>query len=461
MSAFDDENGKECQFNNFLAWELIKSGNSDQLREMLIKGEISDINACIRRDDQPTTLLMTASMYGRYDCVKLLLEYGADKAILCERYIHLQKCFVRSSALFLASCMGHIDIVKLLLEHGAELNSSNCSPLCGACLAGKLELTKFLIDLGAEVNSPSVLNSHSTTTPIIVAARNGNIELIEYLIEKGADVHYKQSDQNALIEACSGDHLLVVEVLLHHGADINIHLQSNKTTCMHQACSNDYTEMVEFLLEHGADVNAVDQYHTTPFAIAFDKRNNELITILLEHGADPNCGVIESSNGWTPLMNAVYDNDTEMMRLLLQYDADINSGIQTEEGGINKYIKVWSPLLIACEHGCIDAAKLLIEHGADVNQIFNNYNQNDTTLICLFRAYSWTPLGLDTVGDEGEGYIDLTADQLTCLKLLLEHGADVTVTNSIRNTVFDYVKDRPGIIKLLNEYVPYTEPILK
>ena len=74
---------------------------------MLIKGEISYINASVRRDDDlPITLLMAASMFGRYDCVKLLLEYGADKDILSERYI--QKWLVRASALFLASCLGNI-----------------------------------------------------------------------------------------------------------------------------------------------------------------------------------------------------------------------------------------------------------------------------------------------------------------------------------------------------------------
>ena len=152
--------------------------------------------------------------------------------------------------------------------------------------------------------------------------------------------------------------------------------------------------------------------------------------------------------------------------LLLKYGADVDYSVKTQNYNIDvhiKYIRTSSPLIIACKHGLIDSVKLLLEHGADVNQEFNHYNQNDTTLICLFSTPSWAKGQHQqhrSEGDEGEGAIDLSPDQLVCLKLLLEYGADVTITNTIGNTVFDYVKDRPGIIKLLNEYIDI-EPILK
>ena len=66
------------------AWELVESGDSDGLKEMFIRGEISDIDARGRRDDEEFSLLTTASLFGQLDCVKLLLKYrrfpylGAD-----------------------------------------------------------------------------------------------------------------------------------------------------------------------------------------------------------------------------------------------------------------------------------------------------------------------------------------------------------------------------------------------
>ena len=427
---------------------------------MLIKDEISDINACIRRYHKHYTLLTTASMLGQIDCVKALLEYGANEDILCE--IFFEVFFASVSAIYLASFKGHIEIVKVLLEHGTSLNSPTCSPLCGACLAGDLELAKFLVDLGADVNHSSVLNPSLSlsTNPLAAAARNGSIELIEYLISKGADIHCDGDNQNALIEACFFDRYQVMEALLRYGASINVCTEDPfKSSCMHVAGFDDNMEMFKFLLARGADVNACN-VRATPLEIAFDRGNDELMALLLDHGADPD--MVRYESPLTLLMSAAANNSISTMKLLLKYGADINSTVQVRTRGLNWYIKVSTPLLVACKHGCVSALRFLLEHGADVNQIFNQYEQNDTSLICIFRTRSWSKgqhqrLTVDVNGD----IIDLWPDQLACLKLLLEHGADVTVLNSEGKTVFDYVKDRPGVIRLLNEASMDTKPILK
>ena len=305
------------------------------------------------------------------------------------------------------------------------------------------------------MNLSSVLNRYLCPNPLAAASRSGNAELVEYLIEKGADVHCTGDNLNSLIEACSSGHIEVMEVLLSHGADINVCTEDVlKTTCIYIACINNSLEMVKFLLDRGADVT------TLAFATAFNKRNIEVITLLLEHGADPDSVRIETP--LSPLISAVTENDIPLMTLLLKYGGNANNTIQTQNYNIHiKYIKTSSSLIIACEHGYVDAVKLLLNHGVDVNQLFNNYHQNDTILICLFRDRYWAPepLHADCINNEGD--IDLSPDQLACLKLLLEHGADVTVLNSEGKTVFDYVKDLPGIIKLLEEASIDTKPILK
>ena len=401
------------------------------------------------------TLLTTASAMGQLQCVNALLEHGASKDILCRKVMDKSRVLV--SSVYLASFKGHIETVKLLLKHGDALNSPTCSPLCGACRAGDIEMAMFLIDQGADVNLSSVLTPYSNTNPLAAAARSGNVELVEYLIEKEADIHCNGDNINPLIEACSSGHIEVMETLLRHGANINVCTADLfETTCIYTACINDSIEMAKFLLDRGAHI-------TTPaFAMAFNRRNKELITIFLMHGADPDC--VETF--LSPLMSAVTDNDMSLMILLLKYGADVDYSVQTQNYNIDvhvKYIRTSSPLIIACEHGHIDAVRLLLQHGVDVNQQFNHYKQNDTTLICLFSTPSWARGQHQqhrNEGDEGEGAIDLSPGQVACLKLLLEYGADVSITNTIGNTVFDYVKDRPGVIKLLNDYIAI-EPILK
>ena len=64
MSEFDDVSTERKIDNILSALELIESGNSDKLREMLVRGEISYINASVPRDGQMFTLLTTASALG-------------------------------------------------------------------------------------------------------------------------------------------------------------------------------------------------------------------------------------------------------------------------------------------------------------------------------------------------------------------------------------------------------------
>lgn len=282
----DDASAVSTERNQLSTWDLIESEDSENLRVKLAGLHVTEINACVYRDDKHHTLLTTASLLGQLDCVKALLEYGASIDILCQKVLYTRT--VNASAIYLASFEGQIEVVKLLLERGAALNSPICSPLCGACLGGEIDTAKLLIKQGAEVNSPSILNSHSrwTANPLAEAARSGNVELVEYLISEGADIHCNKRDQNALIAACSCDRYKVMEVLLEHEIDIDIQLEINESTCMHQACIDDNVEMVNFLLDHDADVNILDEDEQSPFAEAFQYKNIELLTVLLQRGAD-------------------------------------------------------------------------------------------------------------------------------------------------------------------------------
>ena len=419
------------------------------------------VNACIYRDDKHYTLLTTASMLGQVGCVKALLEYGANKDILCEKVLYTRA--VNASPIYLASVKGCVEMIKLLLEHGATLNSPTCSPLCGACLAGDIELVKFLIDLGAEVTFPSVLHRFSqwTSNPLAEAARSGNVELVEYLISKGADIHCDKRDQNPLISACSCDRYGVIELLLHHGADIDVQVEFSEFTCMHQACIDDNVEMVRFLLDRGAEINILDCDEQTPLAEAFKHNDIELLTVLLERGADPDISLIYTPYRWTPLMLAVAEGDTETIELLLQHGAKVDITMIREGANDADGILITTPLLIACEYGQVDALRLLLEHGADASQQFEFYHYN-TPLMYLFRGGLWVVQRYYGDGEHAhELEPDRTHDMHGCLKLLLKYGADVTYTNDEGLTVYDYMEDQPDVLQIFAEHSVEATPLLK
>jgi ankyrin repeat protein len=85
--------------------------------------------------------LIEASLYGRFETVKLLLENGAD--------IHASY----DEAIREASCKGHFEIVKLLLENGANIHACNDQAIRLASGNGHLQIVKLLLENGANIHA--------------------------------------------------------------------------------------------------------------------------------------------------------------------------------------------------------------------------------------------------------------------------------------------------------------------
>ena len=229
-----------------LLCDIIKAGDSQQLRDKLSEGIMPDLNTCDENKRHGSTLLMIASEGGQIECVKVLLEFGA--------LVDLPRTgteegdgegddddwFHRSNAIYEATKKGYFDIVKLLLETdpNARLNYPLCRPLYEACRQGHLELAKLLVEHGAELQDD--LWDYGTNT-LMEATKSGNAELVEYLISKGADVNYEnEHNPHALLTACRGRYLDVMEVLLKHGAYVDItegrNVSYEENTCLNIAC---------------------------------------------------------------------------------------------------------------------------------------------------------------------------------------------------------------------------------
>ena len=442
-----------------IALKLIKNGDSDKLKQMLVKKEMDDVDMkCIcGYVDQPYTLRRRASKLGQIECVKILLEHGATVDLLCGKGYGSD--LINNSAIFSACSKGHLPIVKVLIEHGADVNNPACPPLCAACSAGDIATVKFLIDQGAEVKAFTSYNVKLIRNPLTAAAHSGNAELVEYLIEKGADIHCEKQKQSPLEKACTCSHYNVLKVLFKHGAKI-------QNFELHSACKKADLEMVKFLLDRGADIHACNAVGLTPFAVAYSTGNVALVTFLLERGARPNVSIWDSSWAvlrsdtpsatWNPLMYAAEANDIGMMKLLLQHGADSNCAwIYDGE----RRIKVSSPLITVCRRGHVKALRLLLENGADANRLLKaDSGLYETPLMYLFLTNWQVVVQRENPSQAEEDRYE--NDKLGCLKLLLEYGADLTLANEKGATVFDYVKNRPGILEILNQYTD-VKPVLK
>ncbi|XP_031632823.1 poly [ADP-ribose] polymerase tankyrase-2-like, partial [Contarinia nasturtii] len=56
----------------------------------------------------------------------------------------------------------------------------------------------------------------------------------------------------------------VAEILIHHGAKINVQENIYKWTPLHLSAINGHKDVAELLIQHGANVNAIDKDKQTP-----------------------------------------------------------------------------------------------------------------------------------------------------------------------------------------------------
>ena len=227
------------------------------------------------------TALMDLMRYdGRYECMDLLINAGADM----------------NEALVYAAELGKIDNVKHLLKAGAKidyLDQYGRTALTRAVYPFKFtECARFLIEAGADVNACGTegitamayvvetgdeallralidagINQCSVSkkldkgdTVLMKAARKGNSTFVDLLIDAGADVNdVNSSGSTALMLAATFGHCACIITLMKAGADVN-KVDNEGNTALIKATTFGYiTTPVPLLLQAGAKINIFNQ----------------------------------------------------------------------------------------------------------------------------------------------------------------------------------------------------------
>ena len=116
--------------------------------------------------------------------------------------------------LFNAAANGHSDCVKLLLEAGADIKATD-SILAMAAGSGNPECVRILIDAGADVNAVDKYKY----TPLHMAAFNGHGECVKLLIAKGAKINARDIDgETPLSKAYQSECKECIKILKAAGA---------------------------------------------------------------------------------------------------------------------------------------------------------------------------------------------------------------------------------------------------
>lgn len=180
-----------------------------------------------------------------FSVVKNLLQQGADINSFSEGMPILLNAIRK----------GNLECVKLLVEHGADIHVCDdfgSAALHYAAMNGSLEISDYFIEKGLDVNAGNMF----LWTPLHCAAMEGHAGEIKLLLERGADVHaIDATDSSALHMAAN--HLDesypdCVECLLDYKCDVNLR-DGDGDTPLYLAVKTEDRDSIRILLNHGAD----------------------------------------------------------------------------------------------------------------------------------------------------------------------------------------------------------------
>ncbi|CAF1255635.1 unnamed protein product [Adineta ricciae] len=325
--------------------------------------------------------LMLAAEQGYVECVRLLVQAGANLELAPSGQLALTMNLCGQTPLFCAAKEGRIDIVKYLLDHGANPRVQNhygVSALWIPAQKGMLQVVELLLNAGADThiapfgNLADELNI-TGWTPLYAAMKSRKFDVVKLLLKRGADPNAvtKLGSTPFLLasEICDLD---VIEACVEANADLDFapsgpdadNLNITGQTALFMATLKDRVDVVKFLIHRGAQVNVKNRYGVSPLLLCAESGNQELVRALVEAGADVNVtpqGELAEENllaGQTPLFGAAKKGHVEICEYLIQNGANVNAVTMTGA----------TALYTATEEAHLDVIELLIRHGADVNR---------------------------------------------------------------------------------------------
>ncbi len=382
-----------------------------------------------------TEQLIRAAEDGDTPSVQRLLMEGAD--------INGRDALGRTP-IMAATHRNQVDVVRLLIQAGADINIRDNrmdNPFLYAGAEGLLDILRLTIDAEADTK----LTNRFGGTALIPAAERGHVEIVhELLTRSDVDVnHVNDLGWTALLEAIilsnGGErHQQIVQLLVDHGADINI-ADKDGVTPLNHAQMRGFTE-IERILNNAL---ARDMQLIT----AAGQGDIETARRLLDQGASVHT---RDENGRTALIAAAYRNDLAIVDVLIRAGADVNIQDNTQQ----------SAYLITTSDGYLEMLQRTLQAGANVHST-DSYNGTgliraaDRGHVEIIQELLKTDIQLDHINNLGwtallEAIIlgDGGPRHTEVVRLLVEAGANVNLADSNGVTPLSHARQR-GYIQMI------------
>ena len=301
--------------------------------------------------------------------------------------------------------------------------------------------------------------------PLFAAVVMKHIRVAEILVEHGANVDIRGTTGRTPLHEAIRD-FGMVQFLLKNGAEVNCQ-QDDLRTPLHLAVYHGELKIARVLVEHKADVSSRDNFGETPLHLLLEDRGRDdddirdLARLLLEHGTDAN---MRTNNlKWTLLQMEAFWGRPTIARVLLDHGANPNA--ENDDGETALHI-VSRRKDDSKEHG-FSIARLLLERGVNVHA---QDNDQDTALhsAAFYESPKITQLLLDhganpnaenehgatPLHDVSQGQYSSEKHGVGIARLLLEGGADLNARQKTKDTPLHWAayKGRLEIAQLLLDH---------
>jgi cytohesin len=268
------------------------------------------------------------------------------------------------SALVFAARQGNMDCVKALVEAGADVNQTThygWTPLLVATQNRHYQIGKYLLEHGA---NPNIANQGGWN-PLYLATDNRNIESGDYpvrpadmdhleyiklLLDKGADVNARVCGAKSTPTNCTGDSTETRTIFTMQW------VREDGATPFWRAAQSSDVELMKLLLAHGADPKITSAHKVTALAMASGigwvegityewspEENLETVKMCLDLGIDPNA---VDDEGRTALHGAAHKGRNDVIKLLVDRGGNLEAHDLGSRDTVNGAMKglTWIPL---------------------------------------------------------------------------------------------------------------------
>lgn len=128
-------------------------------------------------------------------------------------------------------------------------------------------------------------------TPLYKAIRYGHADAARLLLDQGACISVVDDHRFTYLHYAAMYNMVdLIEPLLSIGVEINASRYGR--TALHTAAFNGNLSIVQLLIDHGASINVVDRYNDTPLDDTMYKCHKDVATLLRAYGAKSNKYII-------------------------------------------------------------------------------------------------------------------------------------------------------------------------